>query len=732
MAGSDNFTGQNIQDTYQRVLQLSSSGQLADGTGSLVELLNVTASFAVSASHEITFETSSSYAQTASAAENDFNIASNLNFDSTAPQIFAGGDSMMVLQSTGGQIIVNKDLRTGDNQGIKFGAGSDYTIKHNSSAVGETKMAIVEGASTRYTFGIGGHLSASAGVNIHLGAGVQGGGEFRGESANILQVTSSIISASSHIHTSTLKGGGDEVSLNVLGAITASGNISASGTGSFSDGRFAEKVGIGTTSPSEKLHIYGNVNDDVKLKIENDFSGKNAVLVVDGGSSGDAIIHLAEASSVKGIITYDGGTDVLKIINDGSTGTEHFAMDTSGNVGIGTFSPTEKLQVAGNISASGDIIGVTGSFDYVKTDKLQVGTTGGTDILSIDGGDLQLENNKQITFSDIGDGNTGRVRIVGNEDDDFIRMHVDNSNSHVLTLNTTGVGIGTTSPVEKLTVIGNISASGNITTTEITTSGNISSSGNVIAEYYDASQGATGYKLNNSKVIYVDDSSRVFGNRVTVTKISGSSIRLGTPGDSAHVTASGNISASGTVEALGYSGVPVVLLNNSEYLGSATSGDRFYYGNNTQGLYHTMNNFISVAPETGVDTSLNQGAQHNSFVVPFDVKDIEFRASVRLNIDNSQGAFWIAKKPRQDGGASFSDNFLFMASGSTIDNATIGASKFYNCDITGSHPYVTNMTASAGEEIYIFWNPFKVNNNTDGSESIAQKWTWTLSGKTSL
>ena len=78
MAGSDNFTGQNIQDTYQRVLQLSSSGQLADGTGSLVELLNVTASFAVSASHEITFETSSSYAQTASAAENDFNIASNI------------------------------------------------------------------------------------------------------------------------------------------------------------------------------------------------------------------------------------------------------------------------------------------------------------------------------------------------------------------------------------------------------------------------------------------------------------------------------------------------------------------------------------------------------------------------------------------------------------------------------------------------------------------------------
>ena len=44
MAGSNDFTGQNIQDTYQRVLQLSSSGQIADGTGSLVSLLPTTAS----------------------------------------------------------------------------------------------------------------------------------------------------------------------------------------------------------------------------------------------------------------------------------------------------------------------------------------------------------------------------------------------------------------------------------------------------------------------------------------------------------------------------------------------------------------------------------------------------------------------------------------------------------------------------------------------------------------
>ena len=79
MAGSNDFTGQNIQDTYQRVLQLSSSGQIADGTGSLVSLLPTTASvavtashalFAVSASHEVTLEISSSHSQNSDNALN--------------------------------------------------------------------------------------------------------------------------------------------------------------------------------------------------------------------------------------------------------------------------------------------------------------------------------------------------------------------------------------------------------------------------------------------------------------------------------------------------------------------------------------------------------------------------------------------------------------------------------------------------------------------------------------
>tara|TARA_R110000851_G_scaffold110391_1_gene233126 strand:+ start:911 stop:2047 length:1137 start_codon:yes stop_codon:yes gene_type:complete len=72
-----NLTGQYIQDTYQRVLQISSSGDIVDGTGSLFTPPNaISASYAVSSSHEIIKEVSSSHADTASFAQSGDGIFS--------------------------------------------------------------------------------------------------------------------------------------------------------------------------------------------------------------------------------------------------------------------------------------------------------------------------------------------------------------------------------------------------------------------------------------------------------------------------------------------------------------------------------------------------------------------------------------------------------------------------------------------------------------------------------
>ena len=74
------LTGQNIQNTYQRVLQTDGINVL-NGTGSLfippTASYAETASYAISASHEIIKEVSSSYAETASYA-NGFAIDGNI------------------------------------------------------------------------------------------------------------------------------------------------------------------------------------------------------------------------------------------------------------------------------------------------------------------------------------------------------------------------------------------------------------------------------------------------------------------------------------------------------------------------------------------------------------------------------------------------------------------------------------------------------------------------------
>jgi len=71
---SFDLTGKKIRNTYQRLIQISGS-DIVNGTGSLVDNINVTSSFAitssyaeyaVSASHEIIKEVSSSFADTAS------------------------------------------------------------------------------------------------------------------------------------------------------------------------------------------------------------------------------------------------------------------------------------------------------------------------------------------------------------------------------------------------------------------------------------------------------------------------------------------------------------------------------------------------------------------------------------------------------------------------------------------------------------------------------------------
>ncbi len=472
MAGSNDFTGQNIQDTYQRVLQLSSSGQLADGTGSLVPLLDVTASFAVSASHEITKEVTSSYAETASAAEHDFNIANDLNFDATTPLITANGENMFIMQPSQQQTIFGFDLRSGDGRGIKFGADSDYTIKHAGTAVNETKLTILEDSTIRYTFGVGGHLTASSGVNIKLGQAA----EYRGQGANITAITSSTVSASDHIQTNTLKGGGDDVSLNVLGSISSSGGLFVNG-----------KLGVGTITPGKELDVTGEIRASGDLTLtDGDIRSNNTIdlLTTTGAAQGVRLGTLVLSQS------FAQGTNALGAMSN--TFAAMFGGDVAvgphnnGNLGVGVLTPTEKLQVEGNISASGNVSAsgdISGSSLISQTHITASGEISASG--TIYAGNFHVPGQGRISFdhTDIDDQFIkGLDNSIIIDADDLLRIRADHRIAFEDESNNAQVEINA--------IEGNISASGDISgsslisQTHVTASGNISSSGTITANSY--------------------------------------------------------------------------------------------------------------------------------------------------------------------------------------------------------------------------------------------------------
>ena len=174
--------------------------------------------------------------------------------------------------------------------------------------------------------------------------------------------------------------------------------INLSGNSYFNGGN----VGIGTTSPENKLHLLTSTTDTTQQ------------LLIQNGSTGDAAIkfNISGDTYSLGIDNSDG--DKFKL-SAGNLGTnDRVVIDSSGNVGIGTTSPGAKLDVNGVIKVS----------NVGSDKKLQFTRTGGK------------------TFSIEHD--TSRLYFY-NETDTTTLLALANGGN---------VGIGTASPGSKLHVRG--------------------------------------------------------------------------------------------------------------------------------------------------------------------------------------------------------------------------------------------------------------------------------------
>ena len=168
-----------------------------------------------------------------------------------------------------------------------------------------------------------------------------------------------------------------------LGTNNGTGNLAfhtALGSGIGGTGASTEKmritgagnVGIGTTSPATKLHVYG-VNSTARFYTNGDAAGSTLYLQDANGASGNGGQILFGASpgifaGIKGFIengTGPAGALIFQTRDQTGNVLERMSIDSFGNVGIGVSAPVNKLEVVGSFGRGAP---VTKTADFTLAD----------------------------------------------------------------------------------------------------------------------------------------------------------------------------------------------------------------------------------------------------------------------------------------------------------------------------------------------------------------------------
>jgi hypothetical protein len=290
---------------------------------------------------------------------------------------------------------------------------------------------------------------------------------------------------------------------------------------------FGGNVGVGTSAPGNKLDIVSGGSSQIRVK-----DGIGGTSYYDfGRDSADGFFGFSGAQT-----TFSGykwsvnaGAEVMRITN-------------GGNVGIGTSSPGAKLAVAGSISASqttGNYVGFgTGTFSF---DGTTVADYGISYTEPMGGFNTVVSGFSSLKFTTA---QTERMRIT----------------------DTGNVGIGTTSPGERLAV------SGNIQTTNATYNFVGATSGSVQAQFAANGGGTVDLRaVSNHPMTFNTNNTEKM--RIT----SAGNVGIGTTGPFTKLQVNGAIAAGAEL------GVSYYIATDSAIRNDASAGNTMYFDSGVGG-----------------------------------------------------------------------------------------------------------------------------------------------------
>ena len=351
------------------------------------------------------------------ASEDTWGTKINTNLDSV-DNLLDGTTPVTGIDINSGTIsgvTADGDISFGDNNKAIFGAGSDLQIYHDGSRslikdsgtgnllIRASNLSLQNADGTNYISAISGGAITLYHNNVAKLATTSTGVNVTGT------VTADGLTVSDGTETTSIPATADRVaftgaSLNYIQSagslfIQPTNDLVLNGSGSEIMRLKSGKVGIGTSSPSGELEVKSTGDADLYIR---------------SGDSNAGSIYFASASdSQEAAIRYFNSNNSLRFY--GHDMAEAMRIDSSGNVGIGTDSPSQKVEVSNNANSS----------TWLKVSNTDTGTgaasgvlfgnnSGDTGAISLTsssaGGNLFLRTLSTNALT-LGTNNTERMRI---------------------------------------------------------------------------------------------------------------------------------------------------------------------------------------------------------------------------------------------------------------------------------------------------------------------------------
>ena len=295
------------------------------------------------------------------------------------------------------------NLSMGDNVKAIFGAGSDLQIYHDgaSSIIADAGSGNLQIRANDFQL-----LNAAGSQNIIRGydatgaVGLHYGGSEKLATTNTgVDITGTLTSDGLTVQSGNLNfsGGtndaqyikfGDTDDADIGNIFYYHGNNNMVFTTNASEAMRIDSsgnVGIGTSSPTAALHI---ASSGGTVSLVEASSGYNARVRIQSGNANESFLEFADTDdSDVGEIVYSHANNSMRF---NTNATERMRIDSSGNVGVGTSSPSGNLQVL--TATSGTVANITHNTggSYPKASGIGLGASSTSLSVSSDGGTVSF------------------------------------------------------------------------------------------------------------------------------------------------------------------------------------------------------------------------------------------------------------------------------------------------------------------------------------------------------